>query len=195
MASTKLKVVKIDRHTQTFGQGVQEYAVYNCETPNKEIIPVGVSHNMLSTAGVGSALFGSVVGSTLIIKDDVDRATGLLREEGTERVQAVVEKRPKRTILLVNALNSELIQSEALRDECVDYSIRVDSIVKVEKERQRKLDRARRRAQALEEDLATSATPDTSAQEAEPTGMFDEAEVAESTAEVSALLEDNEENP
>jgi hypothetical protein len=160
MAQTnaKLKVVKIDRHTQTFGNGQQEYAVYQCETSNKEIIPVGVSHNMLTSNGIGSALYDAVVGSTLIIKDDVDIRSGEMRSDAFDRIQAVVEKRPKRTILLINNSNAEIIKQDTLRDECVDYSIRVDSIVKVEKDRARKLERSRQRALQLEQELL-NATP------------------------------------
>jgi hypothetical protein len=163
MAQTnaKLKVVKIDRHTQTFGNGQQEYAVYQCETSNKEIIPVGVSHNMLTSNGIGSALYDAVVGSTLVIKDDVDIRSGEMRSDAFDRIQAVVEKRPKRTILLINNSNAEIIKQDTLRDECVDYSIRVDSIVKVEKERARKLERSRQRALQLEQELL-NATPSAS---------------------------------
>lgn len=188
MAQTnaKLKVVKIDRHTQTFGNGQQEYAVYQCETSNKEIIPVGVSHNMLTSNGIGSALYDAVVGSTLVIKDDVDIRSGEMRSDAFDRIQAVVEKRPKRTILLINNSNAEIIKQDTLRDECVDYSIRVDSIVKVEKERARKLERSRQRALQLEQELL-NATPSASGS--------DEDDITEttSTEEVTAELPTNDE--
>jgi hypothetical protein len=191
MAQTnaKLKVVKIDRHSQTFGNGQQEYAVYQCETSNKEIIPVGVSHNMLTANGIGSALYDAVVGSTLVIKDDVDIRTGEMRSDAFDRIQAVVEKRPKRTILLINNSNAEVIKTEALRDECVDYSIRVDSIVKVEKDRARKLERSRQRAAQLEQELLNSApTPSSSDEdittEETPAGSDIVAELEKNDAEL-----------
>lgn len=200
MAQTaKLKVVKIQRHEQTFGAGTTPYATFLCETDAKEYIPVGLSHNMLKSAGISSALFEDLCGSTLIIGDDADLRTGEIRRVAMERIQAVVEKRPKSSILLVNSTNAELIKSETFRDASFEYQSRVDSNVKVVEERERRLQRARLRAQQLEQDLTTetASTPDADESLASSTPASD-AEIAESTqavADALASLEKNEEMP
>ncbi len=184
MANAKLKVVKIDRHTQTFGNGQQEYATYKCETENKEIIPVGISHNMLTTSSIPHSLAGSVVGSTLIVHDDVDLSTGLIRDEASNRVQAVVEKRPNRTVLLVNSSNAELLQTDFLRDEAKEYYQRVDAMLKVEKDKERRHERAKRRAAQLEADLAET-----------PASPSDDAEPITQNAETADLEQNDSEAP
>jgi hypothetical protein len=193
MATAKLKILSIDRYSQTFGN--TDYAMYVASTQNDKQIVVGISHNMLQSSGIGSALYDALVGSTIIVKDDIDLSTGLLRKDALQRVSDVEQKLPRNTLLLVNSSNSELLKTDALRMECVDYSVRVDSIVKVEKERARTIERNRRRMEQLreqEQKLADDAAKRSTQESLEKENLeLDE----EFTKEIKASLENNEEIP
>lgn len=180
----KLKIVRIQKHEQTFGGGSTPYATFLCETDMQEFIPVGLSHPMLKSSGISSALFEDLVGSTIIVNDDVDLSTGAIRREALDRIQGVVEKRPKQSILLVNGSNAEIIKSETLRESSFDYQSRVDSAVKVAEERERRLQRARLRAQQMEAELKATVVAEKS----------DSAEIVETTQEVSDIVAELEKN-
>lgn len=193
MAMSKLKILSIDRYAQQFG--TQEYAMYKMETPNSLQIVVGISHNMLNQSGIGSALYDSLVGSTLIVKDDVDLRTGEIRKDALKRVSDVETRQPKSSVLLVNSSNAELLKSDGLRSECVDYSVRVDANVKVEKDRQRLLERTRRRLEQEAQLQQPSAPVAVATTETESLLSEEDAQESAEFASQLASLEKNEELP
>lgn len=193
MAMSKLKILSIDRYAQVFGS--QEYAMYRMETPNNLQIVVGISHNMLNQSGIGSALYDSLVGSTLIVKDDVDLRTGEIRKDALKRVSDVETRQPKSSVLLVNSSNAELLKSDGLRSECVDYSVRVDANVKVEKDRQRLLERTRRRLEQEAQLQQPSAPAIVVPTETESLLSEEDAQESAEFASQLASLEKNDEIP
>lgn len=144
--TAKLTVLSVDNHYQTFGN--TDYVTVIAETPNKEEIPVALSHNMLRKTGISEGLFDSLAGSFIIVKDDTDIRTGeFLTAE--ERVQQVVDKVEKRTILLCNGANTSFVKSEVLVSEMKDINASVQAKVAVEKDKERRLLSAKRRAERL----------------------------------------------
>lgn len=197
MALSKLKILSIDRVVQSFG--VTDYAMYKCETPSQKHIIVGLSHNMLTSCGIGTALYDDLVGCLLIVKDDVEISTGVLRKDAEKRVSDVENKLPKNSVLLVNSSNAELVKSDVLRNEILSYSVKVDSLVKVEKDNARRLERARRNLQNVEQAIATAqqTAPAVEVAPAED-NLFSEADKAQSeeySKQIEASLEQNDEAP
>jgi len=196
MAMSKLKILSIDRYAQQFGS--QEYAMYRCETPSAKSIVVGLSHNMLTQSGVGSALYDALVGSLLIVKDDIELSTGVLRKDADKRIADVENKLPGNSVLLVNMSNAELVKSDVLRNECLNYSVKVDSLVKVEKDNARRLERARRNMQNIEQAITTAQQSAPAEVAPAEDNLFSEADKAQSeeySKQIEASLEQNDEAP
>ena len=151
--TAKLTVVAVDNHYQQFGS--TDYVTVIAETADKNQIPIAMSHNMLRKTGISEGLFDSLAGSHIIVKDDTDIRTGEFLT-ADERVQQVVDKVPNRTILLCNGANALFAKSEQLIAEMKDINASISAKVAVEKDRERRLLNAKRRAERLASSTSTA---------------------------------------
>lgn len=158
MAQTaKLTVVSVENHSQTFGN--TDYVTVIAETSDNVQIPVALSQNLLRKTGIHEGLYDSLAGSHIIVKDDTNIQTGEFTT-ADDRIQQVIDKVPNRTILLCNGANALFAKSEHLISEMKDINASVQAKVAVEKDRLRKIENAKRRAERLASASATAvATP------------------------------------
>lgn len=155
----KLLVVEIENHAQTFG--ATDYVVVIAETTDKKQLPVAISHNSLRKSGISDGVFDSLVGSHIIVKDDTNIQTGEFTEAAF-RIQQVLDKVPNRSILLCNGANSSFAKSEFLYAEMKDISSSIAAKALVEKDKARRLENARRRAErmsVIQAPLVATASP------------------------------------
>lgn len=158
--AVKLLVVEIDNHSQPFGN--TDYVTVIAETTDKQRLPVAISHNSLSKKGITSALYNDMVGSHIIVKDDTNIQTGEFTE-ASFRIQQVLDGVKGRSILLCNGANSSFAPSEFLNAEGKEIATTVQAKVKVENDKARRLENARRKAERIsmliEESAPVVSTP------------------------------------
>ena len=155
MPSTQglLKIVSVDNFNQTFG--TTDYATFKCETESRDIISVAVSHNALTARGVNLNLLDSLDGSTLICQDDTDIVTKVFHT-GKERIAQIVNGtliNPRTgkvsSMLMLNKANSSLLKADLYVSETKDLASSSQAKYQVEKEKERKLEQARKSQERL----------------------------------------------
>jgi hypothetical protein len=157
MANQKLKLLALNNAEQTFGQ--TDYAVFDVETADNQQIVVGITHNALRSSGINISLLDSLMGSTIVVKDDTDIRTGEL-VTAEERIGRVVNQeinpntgRPYQIVLL-NRANCSIIKSEIYLAENKDLASSVSAKVVIEKEKERKILSAKRASDRLRSAVA-----------------------------------------
>jgi hypothetical protein len=152
MANVNVKLVALNNANQTFGQ--TDYVVFDAETADKQPLVVAVTHNALTRANINMSLLDSLMGSTVIVKDDTDVRTGEFTA-GDSKVSRVINQeinpvtgRPYQIVLL-NSANCSIVKSELYLAENKDFGSAVSAKVVIEKERERKLLAMQRRAERL----------------------------------------------
>jgi len=144
--AVKLLVVEIDNHSQPFGN--TDYVTVFAETADKQRLPVAISHNSLSKKGITDALFNDMIGSHIIVKDDTNIQTGEFTE-ASFRIQQVLDGVKGRSILLCNGANSTFAASDFMIAEAKEISTTVQAKVKVENDKARRQENARRKAERI----------------------------------------------
>lgn len=143
MATEKLTISSVDNFQQRFGS--TDYAMFNATTPNGDSIVTGISYTLLQSRGINTDLLDSLAGSLILVNDSTDIRTGEFIE-GTERVRKVAEKEPGNSVLLVSKANGSIIKSELYSNETKDLASSTQAKFKVEMEKERVLQAARRTA-------------------------------------------------
>ena len=166
----KLSIIAIDNHYQPFGN--TDYVTVFAETANKETIPVAISHNSLRKVGITESVFDNLIDCTIIVKDDTNVRTGEITD-AEFRIQQVVNKMPNRTILLCNGANSMIVKSEVLISEMKEINTTVQAKVAVEKDKNRKLENAKRKAERVSEMLRDAKTEILKESSQEPANLGD----------------------
>ena len=156
MASTQalLKIVSVDNFNQTFGS--TDYATFKCETEGRDSISVAVSHNALTSRGVNLNLLDALIGSTLIVQDDTDIVTKVFHT-GQDRVSQIVDGtlinprtgKPS-SMLMLNKANSTLLKADLYIAETKDLASSSQAKYQVEKEKERKLEQARKSRERIQ---------------------------------------------
>lgn len=157
MANQKLKLLSLNNAEQTFGN--TDYAMFDAETADNQQLVVGITHNALRSSGINLSLLDSLMGSTLIVKDDTDIRTGEL-VTAEERINRVVNQeinpnsgRPYQVVLL-NRANCSVMKSELYLAENKDLASSISAKVVIEKEKERKLLSAKRASDRLRSAVA-----------------------------------------
>jgi hypothetical protein len=163
MPSTQglLKIVAVDNFNQTFGS--TEYATFKCETESRDSISVAVSHNALTARGVDLNLLDSLLGSTLIVQDDTDIVTKVFHT-GQDRIAQIVDGtlinprtgKPS-SMLMLNKANSTLLKADLYIAETKDLASSSQAKYQVEKEKERKLEQARKSRERIQVLLSSPA--------------------------------------
>lgn len=140
MPQAQLTVIEIDNYSQRFG--TSDYAMFLCETESNQSVTVGVSHTSLTASGISLNYLDPLKGSTLIVRDTVDRRSGEMNSV-TERIQGIVDG----TILnkngdgpgiaLVGKGNCSIVKSAGYVDEMKDRDQGIASRVQVLKEKEK----------------------------------------------------------
>jgi hypothetical protein len=156
MASTQalLKIISVDNFNQTFGS--TDYSTFKCETESRDSISVAVSHNALTSRGVNLNLLDSLLGSTLIVQDDTDIVTKVFHT-GQDRVSQIVNGtlinprtgKPS-SMLMLNKANSTLLKADLYIAETKDLASSSQAKYQVEKEKERKLEQARKSRERIQ---------------------------------------------
>jgi hypothetical protein len=156
MASTQalLKIISVDNFNQTFGS--TDYSTFKCETESRDSISVAVSHNALTNRGVNLNLLDSLLGSTLIVQDDTDIVTKVFHT-GQDRVSQIVNGtlinprtgKPS-SMLMLNKANSTLLKADLYIAETKDLASSSQAKYQVEKEKERKLEQARKSRERIQ---------------------------------------------
>lgn len=156
MASTQalLKIISVDNFNQTFGS--TDYSTFKCETESRDSISVAVSHNALTSRGVNLNLLDSLLGSTLIVQDDTDIVTKVFHT-GQDRVAQIVNGtlinprtgKPS-SMLMLNKANSTLLKADLYIAETKDLASSSQAKYQVEKEKERKLEQARKSRERIQ---------------------------------------------
>ena len=156
MASTQalLKIVSVDNFNQTFGS--TDYSTFKCETESRDSISVAVSHNALTSRGVNLNLLDALIGSTLIVLDDTDIVTKVFHT-GQDRVSQIVDGtlinprtgKPS-SMLMLNKANSTLLKADLYIAETKDLASSSQAKYQVEKEKERRLEQARKSLERLQ---------------------------------------------
>lgn len=163
MASTQalLKIISVDNFNQTFGS--TDYSTFKCETESRDSISVAVSHNALTSRGVNLNLLDSLLGSTLIVQDDTDIVTKVFHT-GQDRVAQIVNGtlinprtgKPS-SMLMLNKANSTLLKADLYIAETKDLASSSQAKYLVEKEKERKLEQARKSRERIQVLLSSPA--------------------------------------
>jgi len=163
MASTQalLKIISVDNFNQTFGS--TDYSTFKCETESRDSISVAVSHNALTSRGVNLNLLDSLLGSTLIVQDDTDIVTKVFHT-GQDRVAQIVNGtlinprtgKPS-SMLMLNKANSTLLKADLYIAETKDLASSSQAKYQVEKEKERKLEQARKSRERIQVLLSSPA--------------------------------------
>jgi hypothetical protein len=156
MPSTQglLKIISVDNFNQTFGS--TDYSTFKCETESRDSISVAVSHNALTSRGVNLNLLDSLLGSTLIVQDDTDIVTKVFHT-GQDRVSQIVNGtlinprtgKPS-SMLMLNKANSTLLKADLYIAETKDLASSSQAKYQVEKEKERKLEQARKSRERIQ---------------------------------------------
>jgi hypothetical protein len=163
MASTQalLKIVSVDNFSQSFG--IHDYATFNCETEEGKSISAAVTHNALTSRGVNLNLLDSILGSTLIVQDDTDLQTKIFKT-GKERVAQIVDGtfiNPRTgnvaKMLMLNRANCSLLKADLYISETKDLASSSQAKYQVEKEKERRLERARKSRERVNQLISENA--------------------------------------
>ena len=150
MPSTQalLKIVSVDNFSQQFG--VNDYATFKCETEDGSSISAAVTHNALTSRGINLNLLDSILGSTIVVQDDTDIVTKVF-QTGKERVAQIVDGtfiNPRTgnvaKMLMLNRANCSLNKAELYISETKDLASSSQAKYQVEKEKERRLEKARK---------------------------------------------------
>ena len=152
MANVKINLVALNNATQTFGN--TDYAVFDAETADKQPLVLAITHNALIRANVKPELLDSLVGSSVIVKDDTDIRTGEL-VTAEERIGRVVNQeinpntgKPYQ-IVLVNSANCSVVKSELYLAEMKDLASSTNAKMLIEEKKERKLLALKRASERL----------------------------------------------
>lgn len=148
--SVELKIVTVDNHNTTIGRGNADYATFECETPNSDIVMVAVTHNLLTRSGVQLDMLDLLNGSTIIINDDENRDTGEFTS-AEERLENVVDG--TWGILTINSANGRIKKSPLYIAETKELTASIQAKLRIEKENVRKIDALKRAQERYEKKL------------------------------------------
>lgn len=177
----ELKIVTVDNHNTTIGRGNADYATFECETPDSNIVMVAVTHNLLTRSGVQLDMLDLLNGSTIIVNDDENRDTGEFTS-AEERLENVIDG--TWGILTINSANGRIKKSPLYIAETKELTASIQAKLRIEKDNVRKIDAMKRAQERYEKKLREK--------QAQPASQVTEPQPTETVVdETQAVLESN----
>lgn len=145
----KLTLLELTNVEQMFGNTY--YSMFLAETENKQIVEVGLSHNMQTRLGFNKDNPDEIIGCQVITKPYTDSRTGeIVNPE--DRLNMILEGEGR--VMLLNAISASIKKSDLYLAEKKDMAAAIAAKVNVELKREKKLrdqelSRERLKARAL----------------------------------------------
>ena len=176
MANVKLQIVSVQDYNTTIGRSQQDYAVFECITPENQFVNVAVTHNALTKkAGITDiSSLDNLTGSSIVATQNTDINTGVVTE-ADERLEQVLDGTYR--ILVLNGSNCSILKSDSFTAKNNEMQSAIKAKLIIEKEKERKAISLERATQRFNEKMAKLRAQQEQAIEAEVSSEIQEAEV------------------
>ena len=176
MANVKLQIVSIQDYDTTIGRSQQDYAVFECITPENQFVNVAVTHNALTKkAGISDiSALDNLIGSSIVATRNTDINTGVVTE-ADERLEQVLDGTYR--VFVLNSSNCSILKSDSFIAKSNEMQSSIKAKLMIEKEKERKAVALERANQRFNEKMAKLKAQQEQAIEAEVSSEIEEPEV------------------
>jgi hypothetical protein len=163
-----LTITGVDNPKQTFANSSTTYATFHTVNADGVLIPVAVTHGMLQRNSISTLILKKLKGSKLIVEDNnyqdpITKVTTFTSAE--QRVSDVVNKVPKRSIILLNPTNGSIETSESFDSTIMEMATDVMAKVDVLEKKEERLARQQKASDNLKAMLGLSIAPPVATEE------------------------------